>query len=298
MNKIINHPHWSANMQRNKGFSLIELMVSMMIGLFLIFVVISSYSSNKASNRMRAELGELESNARIAMSFLKDGIEHAAYPSAFVHVIDKPFLTASDGVISGYVCGTEDDGSSFVNFQEASYINNNNRYTKDNGNTDRIAIVFMPDNPKDADALYWQDCTGSYTDLDLAEKCSSDPVSGQAANARVVNSYFISNSELKCTSSRNITVPIARGIEALQFRYGVRVSGNTVYRNATYVENHNLWRNVVSVHVAMLVRSEHEVKPQAESKEYLLLDRTISKNDRYLRKVYTSLIHLTNRDKL
>ena len=290
------------SIKQHAGFSLIELMVAMLIGLFLIFVVFSSYISSKASYTTRTELGELESNARIAMAFLKDGIEHAGYPSTYVHNINKPFLTASDGDISGFVCGTDSDGVGFVSLQEASDINNSNKYTKDGGNRDRISIAFMPDNPADTDALYWQDCAGTYTGLDPATRCSADPVAGQGSGATVYNSYFIASAgngeyELKCTSSRNITVPIARGVEYIQFRYGVRVSGSTLYKNANYVESHSLWSNVVSVHVAMLVRSTHEVKSKDENIKYLLLDREITKNDRYLRKVYTSLIHLGNRDK-
>ncbi len=290
--------------KKYSGFSLIELMVAMLIGLFLIFVVISSYFSSKTSYTLRTELGELESNARIAMAFLKDGIEHAGYPSTYVHTINKPFLTAADmvGGVKGFVCGTDSDGLGFVSLQEATYINNNNRYTKDSGTRDRISIAFMPDNPADTDAVYWQDCAGTYADIDPATRCSADPVAGQGSSATVYNSYFVTSVgngeyELKCTSSRNITVPIARGIEHIQFRYGVRVSGNVVYKTATDVESDGVWTNVVSVHVAMLVRSTNEVKSKDESIKYMLLDREIEKDDRYLRKVYTSLIHLPNRDR-
>ena len=281
--------------RKQTGFSLVELMVAMMIGLFLIFVVISSYSNSKTSSTMRSDLGELESNARIAMSFLRESIEHAGYPSTYVYTIEKPFLTASDGDISGFVCG-----SGSVNSQVASYINNYNRYTKDNGNKDRISIAYMPDNPKDADALYWQDCAGSYTDLDLAEACSADPVAGLGSEAVVYNSYYIASNELKCTSSRNSpSVPIANGIESMQFRYGVKsANGSVQYQRADVVEDNDDWRKVVSVHVALLVRSPNEVKSESESKKFLLLDKEVTTpDDRYIRKVYTSLIHLANRDR-
>lgn len=288
------------NMLRKQfGYSLIELMVAMLIGVFLVFVVISSYSGSKASNTLRAEQGELEANARIAMAFLRDGIEHAGYPSTYVHFIDKAFLTESDGDISGFSCAT--DGT--VALQVASYINNNNRYTKDNSNTDRISIAFMPDNPNDSAALYWQDCAGSYgadaaTSSVQAENCSSDPIIGQGSNAVVYNSYFISGAQLKCTSSRNVTVPIANGVEAIQYRYGVRISGNTEYLDATTVETNGTWSNVVSVQIAMLVRSNKEVLSASEQRKYMLFDRLITKNDRYLRKVYTSTVHLVNVDRV
>ena len=164
--------------KKHIGFSLIELMVAMLIGLFLVFVVVSSYATNKSSNVLRSELGELESNARIAMEFLRDGIEHAGYPSVYIHALDKPFLTNSDGDVSGYVCS--DIGA--IDFQEVARINNSNRYTRDNASRDMISVAFMPDNPNDpsVDAHYWQDCAGSYaTDAASnsiqAQNCSADP---------------------------------------------------------------------------------------------------------------------------
>ncbi len=281
--------------RKYNGFSLVELMVAMLIGLFLVATVMSTYLSNKSSSKMRAEQSELESNARIAMAFLRDGIEHAGYPSTYVHVIAKPFLTQSDGNISSFVCDTE----GAVEFQASSYINNNNRFTKDQGNKDRISIAFMPDNPNDADALYWQDCAASYgsdaaTNSIQAERCSADPVSGQGSLATVYNSYFIQDNELKCTSSRNITVPIANGIENIQYRYGVRTSGTTVYQTANQVETNNNWANVVSVQIAMLVRSKEQILPKRLWKWYMLLDKWVYKYDKYLRRVYTSTIHLSN----
>ena len=285
--------------KKNTGFSLIELMVAMMIGLFLVFVVVSSYATNKSSNVRRAELGELESNARIAMEFLRNGIEHAGYPSTYVHIINNPFLT-DDRDISGYICTT--DGA--VNYQTVGRINNSDRYTKDNASRDVITVAYMPDNPNDTDlgAHYWQDCAGSYaTDTASnsiqAQNCSADPISGQGSTAIVYNSYFLNSNGLSCTSSRNITVPIAGGIDGIQYRYGVRTSGNTVYQDATTVESNAAWNNVVSVQIAMLVRSIEKVKQADEQKRFLLLDNLVTRNDRYVRKVFTSTVHLVNKDR-
>jgi len=280
--------------KRHYGFSLIELMVAMMIGLFLIFVVMSSYTGNKSSNIQRAALGELESNARIAMEFLRNGIEHAGYPSTYVHEIVNPFLTSANA--KSYRC----TDAGVVTYEAATYINNNDRYTKDHASRDRISVGYMPDNPNDG-GVYWQDCAASYAiDTDTnsirAEKCSADPVVGQGRLAIVYNSYFIQNNELKCSTSRNVTIPIANGIEAIQFKYGMRISGNTLYRSASDMDNN--WSNVISVQIAMLVRSETEVKATAESKTYLLLDTEVTKNDRRLRKVFTTFIHLSNQDRI
>lgn len=283
---------------KDSGFSLIELMVAMLIGLFLVFVVISSYSGTKASSTLRSEQGELEANARIAMTLLRDGIEHAGYPSTYIHILTKPFLTESDGEVSGFICKA--DGT--VSFQEINAINNSNRYTQDSYGKDRITVAYMPDNPNDPDALYWQDCAGLYsedaaTNSIQAEQCSADPILGQGHNAVVYNAYFISNGELKCTSSRNKTVPLARGVERIQYRYGVKISGNTTYQDADTVEANAHWDKVVNVQIAMLMRSESEVLPQEERRKYKLFEKQFTFKDRYLRKVYTSTVHLVNIDR-
>jgi type IV pilus assembly protein PilW len=278
-----------------KGYSLIEMMIASVLGILLIGAVMTFYLSNKSTNEMRNTNSDIESNARIALLTITKVIEHAGYPSVHVHTIEKPFYTQADGLKTTPKCT---EGSNFATMQAASNIYNNNKTTRDASHRDGISIAYMPDNPEHSDAVFWKDCGGSYVDGNRAKVCSADTVDGQGRKATVYNSFYVtSNNELKCTTSRNRTYPIANGIEAIQYLYGVRKLGSTRYKNATNVEADNDWENVISVQVGMLVRSTDKMNTVNKQMRYALLDTTITKNDKYIRKIYNTTIYLKNMDR-
>ena len=279
-----------------KGYSLIEMMIASVLGILLIGAAMTSYMSNKSTSNMRNTNSDIESNARIALLTLTKAIEHAGYPSVHIHTIDKPFYTQSDDEKIVPICT---DVSNVASMQAASYLHDNNKKTKDYSTRDKISVAYMPDNPNHPDAIFWQDCGGSYANGNQAKICSADTAEGQGRRAAVYNSFFIENGhEFKCTTSRNQTYPIANGIEAIQYLYGVRKAGLTTYDNATKVETNGDWGNVISVQVAMLVRSTEKTNTTNQSMKYALLDTTVQTNDRYIRKIYNKTIYLKNRDRI
>jgi type IV pilus assembly protein PilW len=101
---------------------------------------------------------------------------------------------------------------------------------------------------------------------------------------------------LNCAGSRSSTVvEIAEGVENLQVLYGVdNDADNQVdqYVNAAQVSS---WGRIVSVQLAILVRSLSKVKNQKEAKTFTLLDNTaISVNDKYQRAVFSTIVRLRN----
>jgi type IV pilus assembly protein PilW len=52
--------------QRNDGFSLVELMIAMLLGLFIIGGVISVFLSNRVAYRQNENLARMQENARYA----------------------------------------------------------------------------------------------------------------------------------------------------------------------------------------------------------------------------------------
>jgi type IV pilus assembly protein PilW len=68
-----------AMMKRQSGMSLIELMVALGLGVFLIFGVISVFLSNKSSSQVETSLARLQENGRIALDVLVADIRDANY---------------------------------------------------------------------------------------------------------------------------------------------------------------------------------------------------------------------------
>jgi len=64
-------------LNKSKGFSLIELMVAMVIGVIILLGLVSLFSSSSALNRTQTGLAVLQENGRYAISRLKSDIESA-----------------------------------------------------------------------------------------------------------------------------------------------------------------------------------------------------------------------------
>jgi type IV pilus assembly protein PilW len=67
------------NKQRQYGFTLIEIMVALLIGLFLAAGVVQVFVSTKGTNRVQENLSRMQENARFAMSFLSSDIRQAGF---------------------------------------------------------------------------------------------------------------------------------------------------------------------------------------------------------------------------
>ena len=79
--KYPQHSHSASRAQR--GFSLVEMMIAMVIGLILIAGVIQIFISSKQSYRVQDSMGRLQENARFAMDFLSREVRMAGFTGCF-----------------------------------------------------------------------------------------------------------------------------------------------------------------------------------------------------------------------
>ena len=153
-------PKASLELQFQRGLSLVELLIAMVIGLFLVGGLITNFISTKNSDKTRSITSEMDASAQTAMNVLRQAITHAAYPSinnieldtAFISTKDFPVGSTGNNPISNPNCS---DGS----VRDISSPQFENR-TRDNGKSDRLMIVSLADNPTDSDSLVYYDCTG------------------------------------------------------------------------------------------------------------------------------------------
>lgn len=277
------------------GLSLVELMVTMVVSMFLMGGVINVYISSKANDKVRAEVSEMEENARTALMVMRDIISHAGYQGISFQPFDEPFY-AGAGDIPQTKCR---DGTSDLISNE--YILGKKTQDSVTAKRDTLVAVHIADNPAIAGTragLLVSDCLASV----IPEQCSSDTSTGlyDASQSKIYNALYITTNDgrraLTCMGSRGGAQPLVENIENMQFLYGVSIGDDLVYRNAEDVTNNAEWGSVVSVQVGILVRSDKEVLEEAESRVFLLLDEkiTISANRR-IYKAYTTTIVLPNR---
>ncbi len=318
--------------RRQRGLTLIELMISMTLGLFLIGGMMSMYFGSRTTDKSRMELSDIETNARLALTTLRDSIKYAGYVSSSISQLNKPFHTPVDGAIDNPNCG----GGNLVVSGTGGLVGLLNpptelsNYTKDYDAGDIITVISRPDNP-DLGPIFF-DCATSPTDTAanyayisssittaVAAKakqiaCSADTVNGMSnsLDAKMYSAFFLKQNtgepkQLVCYGSRSDAegpYVIADNIDNMQIRYGVLtgmvdgVGGSTRFMSADQVEAlTDGWSAVVSVEVAILVGSSTDVIANPKARSFILLDKTISKttSDHKMYKVYTTTINLPNR---
>jgi len=278
-----------ANHHKQSGLSLIELMIAVTIGLFLLTGIATSYMTSVKSSSNRDQFSMLEDNARLALDVITKSLEHTGYANGLT--IENRFVKNRATIIE------ENCGSGFKNVVDQSIFPNKPTFdVVDSGvaTGDSITTVYLGDNRLNTD------CAGGV----LVSDCRL--AAGVTDNARIYNSFFLAkdaNDSLLCAGSRQTEQQVvAEGIENIQILYGVdsgAAAGTDLkidrFVNAEELFAQGLESSVVSIQVALLVRSLLPVKNKAESKTFKLLDvEYTSAADRYRREVFTTTIRLRN----
>lgn len=66
-------------MNKQSGFSLVEIMIALLIGLFLLGGILQMFSASQQTYRMQSNLARLQENGRFALDFLSRDIRMAGY---------------------------------------------------------------------------------------------------------------------------------------------------------------------------------------------------------------------------
>jgi type IV pilus assembly protein PilW len=282
-----NKPEYTKSGKRFQGFTLIELLVGMMLSLFLIGGIVTVYIGSKKGYQSREELSALEDNGRVAIQALVSHLEHTGYAGADPLYINSHFITAADRPIDG-LCAAP--GGSNITISDTDLLLN----TTDGANaSDTIGLVSV------ADTVINTDCTGQ----EIRDECKA----GNAVNSvgtLIYNSFYVQQAageepRLMCAGSVGADpVVLAEGVEEIQFLYGVDTDQdkrhNQYFSAAQLNAGVASWGNVVSVKVAILIRSINQIKPASMPASYQLLDRVVATNDRYHRAVFSAEVPLRN----
>ena len=310
---------------RTKGFTLVELMISMVLGLGLLGGLMAMYLGSQESDKTRTELSDMDVNATVALQALRKVIQHAGYGTVAVEPLNKSFHTESDGAISNPDCR---DGKKLIvsGLDESVGLLNPptglSNYTKDSSSGDIITVIHRPDNP-DKGALF-RDCAGGVygaydtaTSIDSVKRarlvsCSSDTTiktsngMPDATDAKVYSAFYLRQEtgepkQLVCYGSRSTDAApyeIADNIENMQFMYGVRKDNTKVYKKADDITVDE-WLSVNTVQVAILVGSDNQnllENPSIRTYDLLDSDNPVIKSatDKRIYKEYSTTIYLHN----
>jgi type IV pilus assembly protein PilW len=342
------------NATKQHGFSLVELMVSIVLGLIIMAGVLSIFFSSKITYFTNQKTARIQENGRVALDFVTHDIRSAGYQGCARGVPFNTTLANSANLLWRYVFpmqGFESDGAG--------------------GYTPALGIVLDPVPLPDSDVIVtraaMRDGHAWRVEADLANFTSplqvlndapapvavgtvmmiSDcnatsvfQVSGWtpgAPDAQILHAigganpgnatddlgylyqagarvaplqtviYYVANDPVtgepglfRQTGAVQPADLIIEGVQALQLAYGEDTNGDRIaegYVAANAVAN---WNNVISVTLAMLIRSDED-GTNVDANTYPLLTNPVGGqtlgpyNDRRQRMVFTTTVALRNR---
>lgn len=258
------------------GLSLIELMISLVLGLVLVLGLIQVFIASRQTFATNDAMSKVQENGRFALDFIARSARQAGYltPGS---PLDRPTPVLQIG------CGRGSGASGAGTTNPCS----DNRTTAEG---DVVSFSFEPP-IIDGDR---RDCVGKVV----------------PANNVIVNTFFIlpgtaSNPapSLAC-KSWNLTTNVVEsptqrlidGVEALQVQYGIDQGGQSssanLFVSADRVTN---WDKVVSVRVAVLATSIDPVTPPPTQRNFYLLDAApLAPADNLARQIFTTTINFKN----
>jgi type IV pilus assembly protein PilW len=294
---------------RQGGRTLLELLISITIGLIILAVLFAVYLATRSTSQQSATVSRMTEDAAIAFNMLGSSLKMAGYSGFRVLVLpggalingvkyvapDRNFVgTAIRGCDFGFV----DDAADFANLTCAP-----------SGNSAAFAIRF------EGDLFSTVPVSGQPSDC-LASGINSNIYHKSVVNTSITyplveSRYSVlfdsrsSSSNLYCggNGSDFYSQPIVQLVKSMQIRYGVGGAPDSrdvqQYMTAAQVEAlpgdlDEKWSRVINLRICMVLESQ--VRDQAGPSNYIDCDGTsVASSDGLARKAFTTVYALRNR---
>ncbi len=282
------------------GVGLIELMISITIGLVILIAIISLYAATSSTGRQSESITRMSEDAAVALNYVSGYVRMAGFslPQAYFPrgVADTNFTgTGVRGCDNGFSNPTVSTTTSLT-------------CNSGTGNSS-IAIRF------EGDLSNTSPSSGDPTDcLNQAVTASTASAFAGAPNYSLIESRFFvatgSSSgvpELYCAGNGHPSFarqPIMQYVEGLVFTYGIGEDAfsNTVtqYVNATTIDAlagtvDERWSRVISVRICLVMRSEGQSQGSAGSPYKDCSGANVTPTDNFIRKVFQTVVTLRSR---
>ena len=271
--------------RKMSGVTLIELLISLVIGMVVVVAVLVSFVDSGKVSRFQTAVGQMNQDAQVALNLLTREVQMAGYISPG-KTLGAPAIFGCDGT-SGSVPFSSPKAAGAMTCGAAT------------GTTiSAIEVVYEADEKTTVPqgvAKTPSDCLGT-----------GITVSGGIYITR--NRYYVATSssgrkELHCASPAGVSgvaQPLIENVEDMQLWYGVTTTAapTQVIRyakagkdastaNTVNAQGAAEWNNVMSVRICLLMRSAEPILTGEDTLTYLDCD-SVSKTsaDKYLRRAY------------
>lgn len=243
------------------GFSLVELMITLTLGLIISGAVIQVLVSSSVTNKVNQAVAQVQESGRFIMARLSaEFYEVGRYDQIVADVDTSVDIVAEAAYVENHPVALPGDFSTNTTLGSVQTTS---------GGSDKLVVSL----------LNHEDCTGN--------------AHGYAGREfHVVNHYFVSGSALKCTGYDGrvllgiksqtvdpITVTLLDNVESFQVQFGVSdviTSSNgqaVTYVTADAIDNlRALNQQVVSLRWAIMLKSYQNEVRQTQAQKYALLN--------------------------
>lgn len=292
---------------RSRGMTLVELLIAMTIGLFLILTVVSVYVTTSASSRVSVLSGQMNEDAALAIELLQEQIRLTGY--------------SSQGAAGAR------------NFSGVPIRGCDGGFTNDTGNGPFNLLACNAGNGPDALAIRYEATLLNSQQVDdpppvRPANCTSNGITASHLGAGMTisladNRFYIANDGLNggiptlfCRGSNGVggfsaAAALIPNIEDLQFRFAITrapVAGQAMPHQVTaHVDASDAalgntevnWSRVAAVHVCLVARSAQPVplgdNQAADVGRFVDCNEVVQQRvDRFLRRSYRSTVYLRN----
>ena len=306
------------------GFSLIEMMVSITVGLMIVAALVGVLASNSRGTKSNDRTAELQSNGRYALDHLKREVHHAGYrgytwaePTTPTGIsITNECLEAGAAAntfvqnIRQGVWGADDSNPYTANCLPATKYSLGDVLV-----LRRLANAPTPTASLVANTVYFRStyAVGQMFQGVTGPTISGTPIADFALQEYV---YYIGVDDndatipalrrISLTANAMVDEMVVSGIEQMQVQYGRAASNlNTQYFDASNIAGASTdspttlttyaWDDVSSVRIWLLARNAKAETGYTNSDQYVMGNTTYGPmNDSFRRQLFTTVVQLRN----
>ncbi|MEO8022843.1 PilW family protein [Polaromonas sp.] len=277
---------------RQRGLSIVEVLVSLVIGLVVVGAVLLAYLTSGQTQRLQTAYAQMNEDAQIGLHLLSSDLLLAGYAQPVS--LDPGTLQLVRTYAGRPVFGC--DGN-FVKANTTGQV-----ICAGNGNSHSIEVVYEADlatTVRNSTSKGPSDCLGG----SLAEQTVGSTNFFVAYNRYYVATSVLGRPELHCASNKAgaVGLPLVDNVESMKIWYGeanpAEPRSITRYVSAANVKDLGTdFSFVVSVRVCLLMRSAEPVLTAEDSASYLDCDSTLqTSTDRFARRAYARTTALRNK---
>jgi type IV pilus assembly protein PilW len=223
--------HRAVRPSAHSGFTLVELMIAIVIGLFLVGGLLTLTSAMKRTSGVQSDLSQLHDTERLSLSLMADVIQSAGF-------FTFPSPPGSTTIASTFPAGTW-NGTTWVAAQIISGTDGGTASAQ----TDTVSVRYTS---AGSDGIL--NCIGATV---------------AAATSWVAKYQLDGNGNLQCALTTVSATPVTTttnlvsGVQYMQILYGVQTNTGSgtfsadTYLTATQVTAGTYWPNVISVQVTL-----------------------------------------------